>query len=41
MNKRPRAEPPIEQRTFADPELAAMRPVLRRLLRDQIADLAH
>lgn len=42
MNKRPRTEPPIEQRTFADAELAAMRPVLRRLLRDQvIADLAR
>jgi hypothetical protein len=42
MNKRPRTEPPIEQRTFADPELMAMRPVLRRLLRNQvIADLAH
>ena len=40
MNKRPRAEPPIEQRTFADPEIAAMRPALRRLLRDQrIADV--
>src|SRR3954453_6354421 len=33
MNKRPRTEPPIEQRTFADAELAAMRPALRRLLR--------
>jgi hypothetical protein len=42
MNKRPRAEPPIEQRTFAESELAAMRPVLRRLLRDQvIADVAR
>jgi hypothetical protein len=42
MNKRPRTEPPIAQRTFAEAELAAMRPVLRRLLRDQvIADLAR
>jgi hypothetical protein len=42
MNKRPRTEPPIEHRTFADAELAAMRPALRRLLRDQvIADLAR
>jgi hypothetical protein len=41
MNKRPRTEPPIEQRTFADAELAAMRPALRRLLRDQLADLAR
>ena len=30
-----------EQRTFADPEIAAMRPVLKRLLRDQmIAEIA-
>ena len=41
MNKRPRTEPPIEQRTFADAELAAMRPALRRLLREQIADIAR
>lgn len=41
MNKRPRTEPPIEHRTFADAELAAMRPALRRLLRDQLADLAR
>lgn len=42
MNKQPRTEPPIEQRTFAEAELAAMRPVLRRLLRDQvIADIAR
>lgn len=42
MNKRPRTAPPVEQRTFAAAELAAMRPVLRMLLRDQvIADLAH
>ncbi|HEX3761535.1 MAG TPA: matrixin family metalloprotease [Kofleriaceae bacterium] len=36
MNKQPRTEPPVEQRTFADAELAAMRPALRRLLRDQV-----
>ena len=40
MNKTVRSEPPPEQRTFADPEIAAMRPVLKRLLRDQmIADI--
>lgn len=31
MNKTERAEPPVEQRTFAAEELAAMRPVLARL----------
>lgn len=36
MNKTDRAEPPPEQRTFADEELAAMRPVLNRLLRDHV-----
>ncbi len=42
MNKTDRAEPPPEQRTFADQEIAAMRPVLRRLLRDRvIADVAR
>jgi hypothetical protein len=42
MNKTNRAMPPPEQRTFADPEIAAMRPVLKRLLRDQtIADLTR
>ena len=42
MNKQPRTEPPVEQRTFADAELAAMRPALRRLLREQvIADIAR
>jgi hypothetical protein len=40
MNKRPRTAPPIEQRTFADAEIAAMRPALQRLLREQrIADV--
>ena len=40
MNKTERAVPPIDARTFADPEVAAMRPVLARLLRDHvIADL--
>jgi hypothetical protein len=33
MNKTERAEPPQEKRTFADEELAAMRPVLKRHLR--------
>lgn len=33
MNKTERAEPPIEQRTFADEEIAAMRPVLAQKLR--------
>jgi hypothetical protein len=42
MNKTQRAAPPIEARTFADPEVAAMRPVLARLLREHvIADVAR
>jgi len=42
MNKTDRAEPPPEQRTFADEEITAMRPVLRRLLRDRvIADVVR
>lgn len=42
MNKTERAVPPPEQRTFADEELAAMRPVLKRLLRDRvIAEVAR
>jgi hypothetical protein len=41
MNKTERADPPMDQRTFADEEIDAMRPVLRRLLRDKvIADIA-
>jgi len=36
MNKTERATPPIDARTFADPEVAAMRPVLARLLRDHV-----
>lgn len=36
MNKTERAEPPIAQRTFADEEVAAMRPVLARLLRAKV-----
>jgi hypothetical protein len=36
MNKSERKEPPPEQRTFADEEIAAMRPVLKRLLRDRV-----
>jgi hypothetical protein len=36
MNKSDRAEPPVEQRTFADEEIAAMRPKLERLLRDKV-----
>jgi len=36
MNKTERAAPPIDARTFADPEIAAMRPVLARLLRDHV-----
>ena len=36
MNKADRAEPPVEQRTFADEEIAAMRPNLERLLRDKV-----
>ena len=36
MNKSDRKEPPTEQRTFADEEISAMRPVLRRLLHDRV-----
>jgi Matrixin len=36
MNKTARDEPPVEQRTFADEEIAAMRPALARLLRDKV-----
>ena len=36
MNKRDRTEPPPEQRTFADDEIAAMRPTLGRLLRAKV-----
>lgn len=36
MNKTDRTEPPVEQRTFADEEIAAMRPQLKRLLRDKV-----
>jgi hypothetical protein len=36
MNKSDRDEPPMEQRTFADEEIAAMRPKLERLLRDKV-----
>ena len=35
MNKSDRAEPPVEQRTFADEEIAAMKPRLARLLRER------
>lgn len=39
MNKTPRAKPPREQRTFAPAEIAAMKPVLVRLVADgAIAD---
>lgn len=42
MNKAPRTAPPIEQRRFADPEIAAMRPILLGLLREQrLADLGR
>jgi len=36
MNKTDRTEPPVDQRTFADEEIAAMRPVLERLLRGKV-----
>lgn len=36
MNKADRKEPPVEQRTFADDEIAAMRPVLGRLVRGKV-----
>jgi hypothetical protein len=34
MNKTPRDDPPVADRTFADEELSAMRPVVRRKLRE-------
>jgi hypothetical protein len=41
MNKTKRKEPPREQRTFADVEIEAMKPVLARLVKDGvIADRA-
>jgi hypothetical protein len=36
MNKADRTDPPVEQRTFADEEIAAMRPALERLLGDKV-----
>jgi hypothetical protein len=36
MNKTKRTEPPVEQRTFADEEISAMRRTLERLLRDKV-----
>lgn len=36
MNKSERDEPPMDQRTFADEEIAAMRPAVERLLRAKI-----
>jgi hypothetical protein len=36
MNKTDRKEPPVEQRTFADEEITAMRPVLERLVRGKV-----
>jgi hypothetical protein len=42
MNKTERVTPPPEARTFADEEIAAMRPVLRRLLRERsVADVVR
>ena len=36
MNKTERTEPPVDQRTFANEEISAMRPVLERLLRGKV-----
>jgi hypothetical protein len=36
MNKTERAEPPPDQRVFADEEIVAMRRTLKRLLRDKV-----
>jgi hypothetical protein len=36
MNKRERKEPPVEQRRFADDEIAAMRLSVTRLLQAKI-----
>ena len=42
MNKAPRAEPPPEDRVFVDDEIAAMRPVVARLLQGgAIGELAR
>jgi len=38
MNKTKRATPPIDERRFADEELAAMRAMVRRLLRTKVLD---
>lgn len=35
MNKTPREEPPLEERTFHEKELAKMKPPLRQLLRNK------
>jgi hypothetical protein len=36
MNKTERKEPPLDQRTFASEEIAAMRPILERLVRNKV-----
>jgi hypothetical protein len=36
MNKTERKEPPVDQRTFASEEIAAMRPILERLVRNKV-----
>jgi hypothetical protein len=36
MNKTERTEPPVDQRTFASEEIAAMRPILERLVRNKV-----
>ena len=36
MNKSARTDPPVEQRTFADEEIDAMKPALKRLLHDRV-----
>jgi hypothetical protein len=41
MNKTERTEPPMEQRTFAGEEIAAMRSGLKRLLHDRVIADVH
>jgi hypothetical protein len=41
MNKTPRDEPPLEERRFADEELAAMRPVIERMAKTKALAEIH
>jgi hypothetical protein len=42
MNKSPRSEPPLDERRFADDELAAMRPVIERMAKTKaLVEIRH